>query len=79
MSEYFYDFLRTLVKEGKVKKDEPMSAHTTFKVGGPADYFIEPANEKELSEVIAYLNKASLWVTGATAETSSSFMTISMR
>ena len=58
MSEYFYDFLRTLVKEGKVKKDEPMSAHTTFKVGGPADYFIEPANEKELSEVIAYLNKA---------------------
>ncbi|MBQ9504440.1 MAG: UDP-N-acetylmuramate dehydrogenase [Lachnospiraceae bacterium] len=58
MSEYFYDFLKTLVKEGKVKKDEPMSAHTTFKVGGPADYFIEPVNEKELSEVIAYLNKA---------------------
>ena len=58
MSEYFYDYLRTIVKEGSIKRDEPMSAHTTFKVGGPADYFIIPANEKELSEVISYLNKA---------------------
>ena len=58
MSEYFFDYLRTIVKEGSVKKDEPMSAHTTFKVGGPADYFIIPGNEKELSEVISYLNKA---------------------
>lgn len=58
MSEYFYEYLKTLVKEGSVKKDEPMSAHTTFRVGGAADFFIIPANEKELSDVIAYLNKA---------------------
>ena len=35
-----------------------MSAHTTFKVGGAADYFIVPANEEELS---AILGKAS-WI-----------------
>ena len=58
MSEYFFDYLSSLVREGSVKRDEPMRAHTTFKVGGPADYFIVPGNEKELSEVIAYLNKA---------------------
>ena len=58
MSEYFYEYLKSIVKEGSVKKDEPMSAHTTFRVGGPADYFIVPANEDELSRVIAYLNKA---------------------
>ena len=59
MSGYFYDYIRTIVQEGSIKKDEPMSAHTTFKVGGPADYFIIPGNEKELSEVISYLNKAN--------------------
>ncbi len=34
-----------------------MKLHTTFKVGGPADHYIIPGNEAELSELIAYLNK----------------------
>ncbi|MCR5625687.1 MAG: UDP-N-acetylmuramate dehydrogenase [Lachnospiraceae bacterium] len=57
MSEYFYEYIQGLVKEGKVLKDEPLSKHTTFKVGGPADYFIIPGNLKELAGLISYLNK----------------------
>ena len=58
MSEYIYEYLKSILKEGCIKKDEPMSAHTTFKVGGAADYFIVPANEEELSAILSYLTNA---------------------
>lgn len=34
--------------------DEPMSRHTTFRIGGPADVFIEAGTEDEVKRVIAY-------------------------
>jgi len=37
--------------------DEPMSRHTTFAIGGPADLFLMPKNEGELSAVINTLYK----------------------
>jgi len=37
---------------GRIRYDEPMSAHTTFKVGGPADLFACPSCPEELSELI---------------------------
>lgn len=36
---------------------ELMSAHTTFKIGGPADIFVEPASEEMLSKVVAFCNE----------------------
>ena len=38
------------------KADEPMSAHTSFKIGGPADRFVEV---KTVSELQAVLNAIS--------------------
>ena len=35
-----------------VEFDEPMSRHTYFKVGGPAEAFIAPKNIKQLAEII---------------------------
>ena len=32
---------------------EPMSAHTTFQTGGPADIFAEPSSEAELAQMMA--------------------------
>jgi len=32
--------------------DEPMSKHTTFKIGGKADYFVTPNNHKALWQII---------------------------
>ncbi|HEY2420517.1 MAG TPA: UDP-N-acetylmuramate dehydrogenase [Neobacillus sp.] len=37
---------------GKVKKNEPLSHHTTIKIGGPADLFIEPSSVEDLIKVM---------------------------
>jgi UDP-N-acetylmuramate dehydrogenase len=43
-----------------VSRDEPMSAHTTFRVGGPADYFVTPRSEEALAELAAFVTKEGL-------------------
>lgn len=43
-----------------VKEREPMSSHTTFRIGGPADYFVEVQNEKVLTEVLSYCKQQGL-------------------
>ncbi len=35
-----------------IRLDEPLALHTTFGVGGPADFFIEPRDEEELAGVV---------------------------
>ena len=44
--------LFSILKEEQVKKDEPMKSHTTFRVGGPADYFVTPQTAEEVAKVI---------------------------
>lgn len=43
--------------EGAVKFDEPLSLHTTFKIGGPAAVFIEPLTAASLEIVCQTLEK----------------------
>ena len=38
--------LLSILKVEQVKKDEPMKIHTTFRVGGPASYFVTPETEE---------------------------------
>src|SRR4029077_3350356 len=40
--------------EGEVRLYEPLSKHTTLRVGGPAQFWVEPRNEKAFSELIRY-------------------------
>ena len=40
-----------------VAVNEPMSKHTTFKVGGPAELFISVSNTKQLSDALSILNR----------------------
>jgi len=35
-----------------VKKNEPLSRHTTFRIGGTASLYMEPENEKELADFV---------------------------
>ncbi len=49
----FADELAALVSPAAIlKRAEPMAKHTTLRVGGPADVYIEPANEKDLSAIL---------------------------
>lgn len=45
--------LVSLVGDDAIKTEEPMKNHTTFRIGGPARYFITPKTTKELADVIA--------------------------
>ena len=44
--------LQRIAGEQAVRLQEPMSAHTTFRIGGPADYFVEAGNESVLKEML---------------------------
>ena len=45
--------LRAIVGEENLLVDEPMSEHTTFEIGGPADFYVIPEDFDEVRDVIA--------------------------
>lgn len=56
--ETFYDALcETLPKEGSILREEPMRKHTTFRVGGPAEYYVTVTTTEELQKVIVLCNR----------------------
>ena len=44
--------LQKLLGEAKVLVNEPMASHTTFRIGGPADYFVMPETVEEVAAVL---------------------------
>ena len=42
------------------KENEPLSAHCTFRIGGPADVFILPENEAQLCAAIKLAKEANI-------------------
>lgn len=48
MREKFEEKLRGCLQKGELRLSEPMKQHTTFRIGGEADYFVLPAQEEEL-------------------------------
>ncbi|MGH7953381.1 MAG: UDP-N-acetylmuramate dehydrogenase, partial [Limisphaerales bacterium] len=50
---HFADELAARVSSATViRRDEPLAKHTTLRVGGPADFYVEPANEADLASVV---------------------------
>lgn len=46
--------LRTIIRDsGRIKPNEPMRKHTTYRIGGPADFLLEVADRQELKSVLA--------------------------
>jgi UDP-N-acetylmuramate dehydrogenase len=54
--ELVKDHLKTQFGE-RVRFDEPMYKHTSFKVGGPADAYVMPVDENELAALVKQLNE----------------------
>src|ERR1700716_555222 len=44
-------------EDGDVRLYEPLSKHTTLRVGGPAQFWVEPRNEAALSELIRFCRR----------------------
>lgn len=52
--------LEKIVGSDGVRRDEPMKNHTTFRIGGPADFFVTPHSEEELLKVLSFLRKEQI-------------------
>ena len=52
----FYQQLLNILSDSQVLLKEPMSRHTTFRAGGPADYFLMPGTA-QMGEVTALCGK----------------------
>lgn len=46
--------LQAVMKNAEVLEREPLMNHTTFKIGGPADYLVQPSDAEELAAGIAF-------------------------
>lgn len=52
MNTLFYGKLVNILGEEFVYLNEPMKNHTTFRVGGPADYYVVPKNGEEVKQIV---------------------------
>jgi len=52
--------LKRLLGEENVLTGELMSAHTTFRVGGPADYYVTPARMESVRDVVGFCQSEGL-------------------
>ena len=54
------------IDKEKILYNEPMSKHTTFKIGGPAESFVKIDNLNDLKEILLFSkeNKVQITVIG---------------
>ena len=63
---YTEEFFRILSRAGhedlclKIKKDEPMNRHTTMRVGGPADLYVQPSGLLEVAALCQAAQKSGM-------------------
>ena len=60
MNKEFLQSLREQIKSGTVTEQEPMSRHTSFSIGGPADVFVQPATKEEIKNAIFCAKEAGV-------------------
>lgn len=60
MNEQLYRRLCEIAGESQVLLQEPMSKHTSFRIGGPADYFVQPQTAEALAAVIDACKEAQM-------------------
>lgn len=57
MTDRIYESLCEISGKEKVRTGEVMKNHTTFRIGGNADYFLTPDTKEELQAILQFLNK----------------------
>lgn len=60
MNQNFYNKLNNVIAKDSILINEPMSRHTTFRVGGPADFFVTPKAKEEVRDVIRICKEAGM-------------------
>lgn len=57
LGTFMYDYIEGIIPRERILLEEPMSRHTTFKVGGEAKCMLLIEKEEELIRLIPYLNR----------------------
>lgn len=57
MGTSMYDYIENIIPKDRMLFEEPMSRHTTFRVGGEAECLIQIKKEEELIKLVPYLNQ----------------------
>lgn len=52
--------LEEIVGKENVRTDEPMKIHTTFKIGGNADYFVTPDTTEKIRQLVGLLHSRNI-------------------
>lgn len=50
------------ITKGRCRKSVPLAGYTTWRIGGPADLFVEPQDEAQLAAVLAFCKQEGLSV-----------------
>ncbi len=48
------ELLSRVSRETVVRRDEPLAPRTTMRVGGPADFYVEPASDEDLAALLKF-------------------------
>ena len=59
----FIKALQSFLNPSQLLQDEPMKLHTTFKIGGPADYLLFPSSAEEVGKILQLLKEYSIPLT----------------
>lgn len=60
MDQKIIERFSNLLGNEKVRINEPMNRHTTFRIGGPADYFLLPSSSEEVKGILEICREESL-------------------
>lgn len=60
MDQKIIEHFSNLLGNEKVRINEPMNRHTTFRIGGPADYFLLPSSSEEVKGILEICKEESL-------------------
>lgn len=60
MNQEIIKCFNDLLGKEKVRISEPMNRHTTFRIGGPADYFLLPSTAEEVKKILEICKEKEL-------------------
>ena len=55
--------LSKIISEERIKQNEPMKNHTSFKIGGPAEFYIKIKSIEELQKILKFAKKENIKIT----------------
>ena len=58
-----FNKIKEIISEEKIKQNEPMKNHTSFKIGGPADFYIKIDSIEELKEILKFTKQNEIDIT----------------